>query len=200
MNENQPKYHNSRPVPHIRLDPPRQVLAIPGEAPPVTILVDGSNAAFLTSPKITGRRQAKYDTLAKVQDYLRSLQAEFPGVATEVLVDANLPYHIDDRDSLERDIDAGAVQICPAGAQADAFILEYARYCSGNAIIVSNDLFRGHEVPALEKGQQWRFPLMLIQGQVVVPRLRDEVATRYRFPFQDKAATAPMTTLTAGHP
>ncbi len=178
MNENQPKYHDTRPVPHIRLDPPRQVLPIPGEAPLVTILVDGSNAAFLTSPKINGRRQAKYNTLAQVLDYLAGLWAEFPGIACEVLVDANLPYHIDDRDSLERDIDAGAVQICPARAQADAFILEYARYCSGNAIIVSNDLFRGYEVPAREGGQQWRFPLMLIQGQVVVPRLRDELTAR----------------------
>ncbi len=157
---------------------PPQYLGTPGQTAPLTILVDGSNAAFLTSLKVNGYRQARYATLAKVLAYLAGLRAEFPGVGTEVLVDANLPYHVDDRDSLERDIEAGVVQICPAGAQADAFILEYARNYPGRAIIVSNDPFRGHEAPARERGQQWRFPLMVIQGQVVVPRLRDEIAAR----------------------
>ncbi len=135
-----------------------------------------------------------------MQDYLRRLRAEFPGIATEVLVDANLPYHVDDRDSLERDIDVRVIQICPAGAQDDAFILEYARHCSGHAIIVSNDLFRAHEVPAREKGQQWRFPLMVIQGQVVVPRLRDEVAARCKGTIQDKPATPDLLASTSGPP
>ncbi len=169
---------------YVRVALPPQSLCTPGEDTRLTVLVDGSNAAFLASSRARGYRQARYETLAKVLDFLASLRAEFPGVATEVLVDANLPYHVDDRDALERDIDAGVIQLCPAGAQADAFLLEYARNCPGRAFVVSNDLFRGHEAPARERGAQWRFPLMLIQGQVIVPRLRDEIAARCKTPVQ----------------
>ncbi len=56
---------------------------------------------------------------------------------------------------------------------------------------MSNDLFRGHEPLAPRGERQWRFPLIIIQGQVVVPRLRDELNARAREPLPSKLAPVP---------
>ncbi len=153
-----------------------------------TILGDGSNIAFSMTAKRNGSRVAKYENLARLADYFGALSRAFPGTRAIIFVDASLRYNIDARALLDQDIEDGKVLLCPAGVPADEFIITYARQCSSHVAIVSNDLFRNSDLTPEER-REWRYPVMLIQGQIVVPRLWQTLETHAKISRRARPAS-----------
>lgn len=104
------------------------------------LIVDGSNVANSCKNE---RKKACFRALELVIAYLDELAATHP-VDFEVLVDASLQYHIDDRVALDDLLQRGRVKQCPAGRRADDFIIEFYNMEPQATIIVSNDRFRDH--------------------------------------------------------
>lgn len=120
-----------------------------------TIVVDGSNVAYLETTK---EGKPRVSNLRAVRD--RLLERGYDPV---VIVDASLRHEIDDPDQLEALLDDQRIRQAPSGTDADYFVVETAERES--ARIVSNDEFEEYrdEHPWIEER---RVPLMIVNGEV----------------------------------
>lgn len=134
-------------------------------------VVDGSNVA---NDEKSADRHPKLTSLVRMHEAL-----ERCGFRPITIVDATLRHDIDDREKLEKLLDAGSIRQAPAGTPADFFVLETAEREGG--IVVSNDTYR-----QWREGRDWlehrRVPFMVVDGNVelywqgIAPDLRPEGA------------------------
>jgi hypothetical protein len=104
----------------------------------LNVVIDGSNICFDASG------QAHFHRLMSVSESLRSTFSTFE-LNIKIFTDASLRYRFRDveKDAYNVLISTGKVSQVPAGTQADPFILSWAE--ANEAIVISNDLFRGYE-------------------------------------------------------
>ncbi|MFI1518613.1 Hsp70 family protein [Kitasatospora cineracea] len=108
------------------------------ENPP--LVVDGSNMAWVSAPS---RQAGGRPSMARLQQGIRELRRQYPGRSVHVVVDATLRHDVapEEREAVDRAINAGSVVQPPAGTEGrgDALVLDIAAQVKG--IVVSNDNF-----------------------------------------------------------
>ncbi|MGW5846676.1 NYN domain-containing protein [Streptomyces sp. NPDC055254] len=104
------------------------------------LVVDGSNLAWISSPRRQGGGRPSFATLL---EGIAALKRRFPGWDVYVVVDATLRHDVltDEREAVQAAIDARTVVHPPAGTQGrgDALVIEPANEADG--IVVTNDNF-----------------------------------------------------------
>lgn len=118
---------------------------------PLTILVDGSNIAW-----ISGKPSIEH--LIEAIDLIEAIAVGNDG-SVRVIIDASLRYRVDssERARLDELIDSGRIEVAPAKISADRLIVEGADENQG--IVISNDQFAqlANMYPWLEKQGSKRF-------------------------------------------
>jgi hypothetical protein len=135
-------------------------------------LIDLANVAYLNTKQSGGAAVARYENVRKFKQFFGELKNTHKEICYIFLADASLVHKIDEPTRLAADIQNGVVIECPAGIQADAFLLEFVNQNPDTSIIVSNDRFRDQKPPRTNL-PGWRFPAMIIRGQVIIPHLAD---------------------------
>jgi hypothetical protein len=123
-----------------------------GEPP---IVVDGSNIAFLEK---TPEGKPMLRALLSVRDTLQEM-----GYRPVIIIDASLQHRIDEREEMEKLIEAGEINQAPADTDADVFVLKTA--CDLHARIVTDDQYRDHKKRFEGVGEK-RAPVMIVNGLV----------------------------------
>jgi hypothetical protein len=136
------------------------------------ILVDIANLSFPTTSDRQAGRRASYQNVRSVKVFFGKLKKRYPCISYFCLADSSLIHMIDEPFELERDFQKCAVLECPAGLEADDFLLEFLNMHPDDTIIVSNDLFRDHQAPKTAR-RRWHFQGMVVRGQVLIPGLID---------------------------
>nr|MDO8119459.1 hypothetical protein [Candidatus Sigynarchaeota archaeon] len=130
--------------------------------------------AFLNTKESGGAPIARYENVRRFKQFFGEFKRKYQGIRYLFLADASLVHKIDEPARLSADIQNGVILECPAGIQADAFLLEFVSQNPDTSVIVSNDRFKDQKPPATSL-PRWRFPAMIIQGQVIIPNLADIV-------------------------
>ncbi|MFE3761232.1 Hsp70 family protein [Streptomyces sp. NPDC059104] len=104
------------------------------------LIVDGSNLAWISSPR---RQAGGRPSFATLLEGIAALKRRFPGRDVHVVVDATLRHDVlpEEREAVQTAIDARTVVQPPAGTQGrgDALVIELANETDG--IVVTNDNF-----------------------------------------------------------
>jgi hypothetical protein len=130
--------------------------------------------AYLNTKQSGSDPVARYENVRKFKQFFGELKSTHQEVCYIFLADASLVHKIDEPARLAADFQNGVVLECPAGIQADAFLLEFVNRNPDTSVIVSNDRFRDQKPPRTSL-PDWRFPAMIIRGQVIIPHLADLV-------------------------
>ena len=139
-------------------------------------LVDGSNIAFIIPQWKKNKKFGKFNLLEKIETFLNKLVSDYPHLEFDIIVDATLKYKIDNLDLFQTAIEENRIKMCPAGSTADEFIREMIQEKEGEIAILSNDLFRQFPKPLQEKRTDWRFPVMFLNGSVIIPSLKERIS------------------------
>ena len=125
----------------------------------IYIIVDGSNIAFF---KRTHKKKAKFQNLEIVIKYLSTLKNLSP-IEWEIIVDASLRHHIDNKEKLEHAINTGKITQGPSKAESDEFFLEYFKRHPENTLIISNDNFKDYSINNLSP-----FKFAIIFDEIII--------------------------------
>ena len=119
------------------------------------IIVDGANVAY---GEQSNEGKPKVSNLTLMH---KALEAQ--GYDPIIVIDASLPYDVDDRQQLEALLDQQRLRQAPADTEADYFVLRTAE--DHEAKVVTNDTYEKYrdQFPWIDER---RVPFMIVKGEV----------------------------------